>query len=162
MAAKKKATKMISATDLRRIAENADGTRGEDVYIEVGPGVIKRIAKPPAGRQPAAGRTVIVARTEWNGNGLQATGKISVSGCKDKVPKSADAVFTSQSSFEKFVLPYYVRTKPLPELKKMLSRFYRKGVVCIYHEPESIVNSTRGTKGSGLRILFADGSVSII
>ncbi|MEO7366877.1 MAG: hypothetical protein ABIZ36_02910 [Gemmatimonadaceae bacterium] len=162
MAAKKKANKMISATDLRTIAENADGTRGEDVYIEAGPGTLKRIAKPPAGRKPATGRSIIVARTEWNGNGLRGTGTISVTGCKDKVPKTADAVFTSQSSFEKFALPYYVRTMPIPELKKMLSRFYRKGVVCIYHEPGSDSHTASGRRTSGLRILFADGKVSVI
>lgn len=160
MAAKKKAAKMISATDLRRIAENADGTRGEDVYIEVVPGKIRRIGKPPAGSKPSAGRSVIVARTEWKGNGLRATGKISVTGCRGKIPKSADAVFTSQSSFEKFALPYYVHTKTLAELKKMLSRFYRKGVICIYHEPGSESQAVGGD--SGLRTLSSDGSVGVI
>jgi hypothetical protein len=161
MAAKKKAKK-ISATDLRLIAESADGTRGQDVYLEATPGTIRRIQKPSAGK-PAVGKSTVVVRTNWHGAGLRATGKISVTGCSKPVPSRADAVFTSQSSFEKFALPYYVRTKTLPELKKMLNKFYKRGVVCIYHEPESDSGTGGGgTKGSGLRLLYKDGSIGII
>ena len=141
----------LTANDLRRLAEGADGTRDKDLYFGVQNDSISRLpVKPPTG-------TYVTVHTGWNGPGLRGTEKVSVTNCN--VPDTADAAFTSQSAFEKFALPYYVRTKSIAELKDMLDKFYEEGVVCVYHEPSS---ESGAAKKSGLHILKADGSDSLI
>lgn len=140
-----------TAMDLRKVAEEADGTRGEDVYFEVKTDGLQRNPVKPS-------TSHVTVHTPWQGEGLRGEGKISVS--DTNVSRTADAVFTTQSAWEKFGLPYYVRTKTLDELKSMLDEFYHKDVVCIYHEPKSDVDG--GTRAVGLVIQYKDGTQRFI
>ena len=137
------------ANEVRRMAEAADGTREQDVYFTVvGDELSRTPTKPPAGKG-------ITVKTTWHGPGLRGAASLSVS--KGEIPPGADAAFTTQSAFEKFVLAYYIRSKTLDELRTMMDRAYTQGVTAAFHDPSSETDTT-----SGFGIVRADGTVEFI
>ncbi len=135
-----------NATDVRKLAEMLDGTRETDMFIVVQGGKVTVLDKRPLSI-PAG--DVATIHTKWQGKGLRGGPdvKLSVTGAKEAVPDVADALFSTQSSFEKFALPYYVRTRSLRELATIRRRFYEEDVICIYHEPGSGSGTVKGHAG---------------
>ena len=90
---------------------------------------------------------------------MAGTAKLSVTpGDFPPAPPFVDAAFTTQSAFEKFVLPYYCRTRSMDELNDMANRFFKKTVVCAYHLPSSAIDESDGT----LFLLHANGDKELI
>ena len=130
----------LTANDLRKLAEEADGTRGEDIYFVLKEGELVRAAK-----QPTSGVLYLTVNTKWNGEGLQGTDQIKLD--RGQVSPTADALFTSQSSFEKFALPYYIRTMRPDDLKEKLEKLYAADVIAVEHEPGSDVDGVESFHG---------------
>jgi hypothetical protein len=142
----------MNANELRRAVEGADGTRGEDVHFTVENERLKRVPSPT---EPG---TFIVVRTDLKGDGgLNGSARLKVvPGTDTEIPEKADAVFTSQSAFEKFVLPYYVRTRSIEELQDLVGRFYKRTVKCAFHLPSSEIDEP------DLFLLHQNGTVTPI
>lgn len=137
------------ANRLRRLAERLDGTRETDLFVETRDLAVSLI-RPP--------RPHFDARTLWHGDGLRGTEKLSVT--KGTIPDTADAAFTTQSAFEKFVLPYYVRISTIDDLMGMLGTFYAADVICAYHDPSSETSTV--PIDSGIVLLGKDGRKTFI
>ncbi len=118
-----------TANDLRRFAEAADGTRDKELFFVIENGSFKQVE-----RAPESGEYLTV-KTEWKTGGLRGTNKLQIVG--GEILDKADAAFTSQSSLEKFVLPYYARSRSINELMVSMGKFYADDVICVYHEPGS-------------------------
>lgn len=143
---------MANANDLRRFAEAADSIRGKDFFVVVKNGQLE--VSGSAAREEGAS---VAVRTDLRGEGgLNGTTKLSVT--PGEIPDVADAVFNTQAAFEKFVLPYYVRTRNIDELNAMVERFYKKTVKCAYHDPSS---ETR-PGGGDIFLLHEDGRRELI
>lgn len=121
-----------NANDLRRLAETADGTREKEWYV-----VVRERKLVLQKEMPDSGEYAIV-RTGWNGDGMHGGSEVRLSVTGGNVPEEADALFSSQSAIEKFVVPYYVRSLPLSDLKTELEKFYAEGVIAVYHDPGSV------------------------
>jgi hypothetical protein len=78
-------------------------------------------------------------RTNFEGTGgLTSHAKISITHNGREVDISkADCVFWTQSSFEKFVIPYYTRFKTPEEIEAMKENYVKSGVVAMLHFPPS-------------------------
>jgi hypothetical protein len=139
------------ANEVRKLAEAADGTRGRDVFFVVDGDELK-----PATSRPGPGKGITV-NTEFHGPGLRGAESLTVT--HGTIPPNADAAFTSQSAFEKFVLPYYIRTRSVDELKEMLTKAYAEGITCAFHDPDSETGTTGGT---GLGLIKTDGTIDFI
>ena len=141
-----------TANDLRKLAEAADGARDKDVYVVVKDGSLELVDK-----QPATGDYATI-RTPWGkGKGMTGGAELSVAGAE--ISTTADAVFASQSAFEKFVLPYYARMKHPADLTADLQKYYADEVICVFHEPGSIIQrgATQPATQSGLYAVTKSG-----
>src|SRR3954471_2011681 len=115
--------RIVTANDLRWLGEEADGKRGDD-YIVVWRHddrlgrerlVLALVGSVEAQNNAAAD---IPVRTNFEGTGLTSHAKISITHNGREVDISkADCVFWTQSSFEKFVIPYYTRFKTPEEIE---------------------------------------------
>src|SRR5687768_4352356 len=146
---------MATANDLRRFAEAADSTRDEELFF-----VVKNNELVPAKERPASGDYLIV-RTDSRGRGLRAGPDValSVSGTRGIIPSTADAAFTTQSAFEKFVLPYYIRSRSPQELIDSFRKVYEEDVVCVYHELTSeTLTIPKMTPAGEFHALYRDGT----
>lgn len=140
-----------NANELRRLAEAADGTRAKELYVVIENGKLALKKDKPAGDHA-------IIKTDWRSGGLRpsAASVLQVGG--KPVSETADAVFTSQSAVEKFVLPYYMRMQSPEDLVKSVKDFYAANVIALYHEPESQIEK----KKAGFHALFDDGTTKFI
>jgi hypothetical protein len=147
----------LNANDLRKFAEAVDSTRNEEMFFQVKNGALVRVGNRPLGGE------YLAVKTEWHGDGLKGGSDValSVTGSSGKIPGTADAAFISQSAFEKFVLPYYIRTRSPNELTSTFKSVYKKDVVCLYHEITS-EPTTMGRKKGGIFALHKDGKRKLI
>ena len=126
-----------TANELRRLVEGLDGIRGKDLFVALKNGrLVLETERPTSG-------AFLIVRTEFSGgDGLRGTEALSVT--NGNIPREADAAFTTQSAYEKFVLPYYARTRTPTELQAMKDTAYADDVGAIYHEPSSETRTTLG------------------
>lgn len=127
---------MQNANELRRLVEGADGIRGRDLTYAVQG---ERLEPVDSRTQPG---NFIKVFTDFHGDGMRGAVNLLLS--RGNIPPTADAAFTTQSAFEKFVLPYYVRTRSIKELNQMAESFYKSGVLCAYHDPSSEIITVEG------------------
>ena len=142
---------VLNANNLRRVAEAVDSIRGKPFFLAV-----QNDQLVVEANEPAPG-TFVRVRTDLRGEG-GLSGTAILSATSVRIPPEADAVFTTQAAFEKFVLPYYVRTRNIDELQDMVERFYKKRVTCAYHDPSS---ETR-PGGGDIFLLHQDGTIQPI
>lgn len=130
----------LSANELRFLAEKADGIRNGTAYlIEEEPGKPDVVPKHLLGdRKP-----IIELYTPVRGPGvdhpvkirLLSQGEITGAGALDE----ADAVFTTQSAVEKFLLPYYMRFWSAAKVGALENELFNDaGVIAAFHIPPSI------------------------
>lgn len=132
----------LSANELRRLAEKADGLRSENPKLVDDHGKINVVTEAQAQKDPGQ-RVLADINTPNTGEGLTAGASIRVvlngTTYGDKTDLAqADAVFVTQSAIEKFLLPYYLRFKSPGEvgtIKKKL--FDDKNVIAGHHLPAS-------------------------
>ena len=125
-----------TANDLRRLAEAADGMRGETVCLVDAGKYFDVVPSHDVGDKPV----ILSMLTPNDGSNLQgATFTISHGGVEYTNP-NVDAIFLSQSAVEKFLLPYYARFQTPRELEQIRDRLYHTpGVVAAVHEFPTIV-----------------------
>ena len=145
----------LTANELRRLVEGADGRRDKELTYAVENDGLRLLDDTRT--QPDEGKFIKVF-TDFNGPGLRGTKQLTLTNGNivNNIPPGADAAFTTQSAFEKFVLPYYVRTRNIKELNQMADRFYKSGVICAYHDPSSEIDTIIN---GDIFLLHADGTV---
>jgi hypothetical protein len=134
----------LTANDLRWLAEKADGMRGEPLVLVEDQKKVADIVR----QTELKGRTpLLYIDTESRGPGIpenpedRAKARIMFNGKihTDDVLDQADAVFFSQSSVEKFLLPYYMRFRSGAEVQAIENMlFNKKGVIAALHIPPSL------------------------
>jgi len=131
----------VNANLLRRLAEKADGLRDEHPYlVRLATGEIDvRTAREIRGDE----EVLLDLHTENSGPGLTLKPAIRLMidgkpyGAGTELDK-ADAVFTSQSAIEKFVLPYYQRFSTPDQLNEIAKKLFGdRSVAAGHHLPGS-------------------------
>lgn len=131
----------LSANALRRLAEKADGLRDKHPVLVVDENekvdvVTEEEMRPNLTR-------LVELDTANDGPGLQfkPTIRLIVNGTeygKDTELDQADAVFTSQSAVEKFLLPYYLHVRTPEEVSKMAREMFDdEFIISSHHLPGS-------------------------
>jgi len=159
----------VTANQLRWLGEEADGKRGTD-YVVVWRGTDDKatLGVAEAGKLKADERVAesIKVRTNLEGPGLlgDCTIQLFYNGAPIDV-KGADAIFITQSSFEKFVIPYYTRFMSPAQIAGMKHNYFADGYIAVAHFPPSI---HQGVPGKGfdesppenLNVVRRDGQVT--
>lgn len=137
----------IDANELRALAEASDGLRNTDAYL----------VEHPVGTDPAYS---VMSKAEADANNLRCVIKLRTEDkpkpiTRDEVQLRSikpifcqgvevdvnrfDAIFTSLSALEKFVVPYYARIKPLADCESFRSTFAEATMpVAALHLPSSV------------------------
>ncbi len=147
-------SRRVSANELRWLAEEADGKREkpDDDPLEIVWKPVKgqwRLGLAPKGSSPVdsvvAGVDVF---TPFQGDGMRADAKVALirdgsdphilSRVKNGVTEYPDAVFLTQSSFAKFVIPYYARFRTPAALTTMTRKYFQDSTtLAMIHFPPS-------------------------
>lgn len=135
----------LTANQLRALAEAADGSRKVKMFL-VASG---NSAEPVKIEKGSGATTVLIELLTDEKEKFQNQATIKTDPVLDElydidgklIPgalKDCDAVFTSLSAVEKFLVPYYVKLKTLDEVKKMRDAFANSTVtVAAFHLPSS-------------------------
>ncbi|MDB4870731.1 MAG: hypothetical protein JWL97_1735 [Gemmatimonadales bacterium] len=134
----------LSANDLRWLAEKADGLRGQPLFLVEDPKKVVDVVSQEElnGREP-----LLYIDTRSRGPGIpenpndRAKARILCNGkiYNDALLDEADTLFLSQSSVEKFLLPYYMRFKSGAEVQAIENMLFNKeGVMAALHIPPSL------------------------
>jgi|GEM_PF-1529360 len=150
----------ISANDLRALAEAADGYRDTAVYVVIDPAADESGARHPYRlvRADSLSDNDIVLElyteskpkfeTRTPSFELESNPKVVIyraDGTEDKRGLAGcDAVFTSLSAVEKFVVPYYARMRSLGAVDKARESFAcDPRALAILHLPDSVDETAR-------------------
>jgi hypothetical protein len=137
-------TIVISANDLRILAEAADGTRKTKLYIVEG----DKKRKVGVDKKPGATSIVLELQTDEK-EAFDTPAILSSDPVLDRYVDEdgneiefkmadCDAVFTSLSAVEKFLVPYYAKMQPLDKVQKMRDNFATSTVTAAaFHLPSS-------------------------
>lgn len=156
----------LTANELRALAEEADGLRNHDA-------VIVRNADPAAARRYRVMRAdqvttetpVLALRTDDDppfvprrpAFALHSHPPVQLTNHPGLTLASCDAVFTSLSAFDKFVLPYYAQMRRLDDVKAARERFARTATaLAVVHLPESIEDTVTAAAGSLYALVAGD------
>jgi hypothetical protein len=144
----------VDANEIRWTGEEADGKRGEVDYVVVwkdGPRG-RRPGLVPLDEAKAKNLEVIAAfvvQTPFAGEGLRNETPLTIA-CKGKqVPlgresksdpnkvELPDAIFLTQSAFQKFVIPYYARMRSTGQLDKLRKKYFtdKRCMALLHFEP---------------------------
>ncbi len=150
--------KPLTSTHLRRLAEEADGRRGEKLQLIQDPrtGELRFLA---AGEKLVRGTAVVAEAATENRVPDRKPVKVSlmVNGRKIDL-KGCDAIFWSESAIEKFVWPYYQSRGLLEgEMQGMQRAYYASDsdIVAIVHKWPSRVDVVADT-GSSVQVLAVE------
>lgn len=134
------ARRTLSANELRRLAEAVDGVRDQTAYIvwgksgpevktsvEKGDDVMAECRTPNVVRGRRTIRSITIDPPLVDGSGTPIT----------DVASRFDAMFWSEASVEKFVLPYLLRAYTLAEVEEILKLYEQQAVSAIMHLPLS-------------------------
>jgi len=139
------AAPVVDASTLRKLAESADGQRDEDLAIfwDTTNGVY-RVAK----RDANIGPKIIDVRTAMLQPGRQVIPDMvqlkHADGTLHALQPIYDAIFWSESSIEKFVIPYYTRLLTQAELAALWRAHASADVYAILHMEPSIYETYTG------------------
>jgi hypothetical protein len=156
----------LTANELRALAEEADGLRNHDA-------VIVRDADPAARRryrvmradQMTTEQPVLAIRTDDDPRfvprrpafALHSHPPVQLQNHPGLTLASCDAVFTSLSAFDKFVLPYYAQMRRLDDVKAARERFASTATaLAVVHLPNSI-DDTVSAAGALYALVADDG-----
>lgn len=157
----------VTANDLRRLAERADGLRERDWRIVLGAGEEKLVLEP-AGDE--SGWPNVIVRTEPavevdsmnkvvpDMTGMGSAEEVELYWSKSKPPvllvgdavdgMKGDSVFWSQAAVEKFLIPYYTRFLSDKKLLELRTLSRDRTVIALIHREPTIYESRR-TDGLG-------------
>ncbi|MBC7843799.1 MAG: hypothetical protein H7099_15875 [Gemmatimonadaceae bacterium] len=136
----------ISANDLRALAEAADGTRNTTLWIV--PDAPSGGFKVVAGATRPAGALGLCIRTDDAGKkpALKLTSGLDLEidpGSRARSLDDCDAIFTSISAIEKFVIPYYIRMRAPLQCQEIIDKFNKPGTLAALHLPDSVETTAR-------------------
>ena len=137
---------VLNANTLRKLAESADGQRDEDLAIfwDTTNGVY-RVAK----RDSNIGPKIADVRTAMLQPGRQMIPDMvqvkHLDGTLHALQPIYDAIFWSESSIEKFLIPYYTRLLSQSELAALWRAHESRDVYAILHMEPSIYEQYTGT-----------------
>lgn len=148
----------ITANELRKLAEAADGIRDEPAFLVWRDGIPK-ITR----RVESSDELIMECRTPASAPRRPSFKSIHldppmVDQAQVPVPDIAtrfDAMFWSDSAFEKFAVPYYARISTQNELERIRAAFYSSTTFAMIHPPLSNATflSSARTGGNGLEAL---------
>ncbi|HTD59210.1 MAG TPA: hypothetical protein VK679_01095 [Gemmatimonadaceae bacterium] len=161
-----KGKKPLTANDVRALAETFDGMRDVDAYLVLDPSSktgLGIVQQPPG--SPAPPNYVLMCHTP-NANPkrmhpsavtitIPQKGTQEVSRPHQKSP-AFDSLFWSESSWEKFLRPYYVRFQDQPQFDKMWHDINREMVVALAHDAKSEYTMLTAGKAPTPAILYRD------
>ena len=149
-------TAALSANDLRALAEATDSIRNEDACVVRNPdagSTGRRFIVVP--KSAAGNRTqILTLRTNDRNDQDKPVQREPVTLTADKPLEfvngrvininQCDAIFTSLSAVEKFVVPYYARMRGLVECESMRGQFASDArAVAMLHLPGSVEETAR-------------------
>jgi hypothetical protein len=142
----------LNANKLRWLGEHADGLRGETLALIWEDNEMLFVPLS----DPRSARAMFQVRTNFGGEGgLQSTGKVGLTYAGQPIQlKDADAAFWTQSSVEKFVLPYYMRVWSPRRIADLRTELFAADVVVALHSPPSI---TRGVLQPRIKVCRRHG-----
>ena len=134
---------MLTATQFRELAEEADGRRGANTALafEFDPTERKWTLVEASG---SSAPNVPLILTDHEPGGLKGPPPVvslNINGENRTVPSPGgflpDAIFLSQSAVEKFVLPYYANSQTPEWLVAKKEELFGENVVAVIHIPPS-------------------------
>ncbi len=144
------------ANHLRKIAERADGTRGKDQYLVVRGEEVELVDEKPDG----SNEKFATIHTKYSGDGMRKSPQLKADG--KATPEKADALFASQSAVEKFLVPYYARTRTPKELQNLVDELFKAGRTVAFHMPGSDVGGALVESIPGLYAMDENGKITLI
>lgn len=161
----------ITANELRALAEASDAIRGEEAWV---------IENPKHGDANAP-RFLVVTKKQAELDHAKPLMRLHTDDLPDMVDRrkirltpdrkvvfvngnaldlnECDAIFTSLSAVEKFVVPYYARLRPLEECERMRRRFATDAsAVAFVHLPGSVEDIASLAGGASTTLFVATAS----
>lgn len=143
-----------TANKLRRLAETADGWRGVDLYAYEKDEQLKlSVKKPPKGVKWIAVRTGCTRPRD-----MGCPSKVSLATQKNSKSTPVftgkgeedyfDSLFWTQSSIEKFMVPYYARIFNVTEMKQLRAAYTDRNVVAIGHRYPTVYAPIEGSSAA--------------
>jgi hypothetical protein len=156
MTAMQEPTIKLTANDLRALAEAADGLRDEDAVVIVDPEVAPGGPRYKIVRESQRGDAQPVLRLRTDNKPpfvkrkpelvLMSDPPVSLSSHPNLTLAHCDAVFTSISAVDKFVLPYYERMRELSAVQAAREKFAAdSSALAVVHLPHSVDDTLRAT-----------------
>ena len=147
------AKRSLTASELRKLAEAADGIRDQPAYVVWGPNgpevkttlakndelIVECDTKSDVKSRPAfKSITIDPPLVDRNGHRIS------------HVERKYDAMFWSEAAVEKFVIPYYARFTTAHHIARIMTAFNHPATMAIIHPPLSeiqFITSTPSTSG---------------
>ena len=123
----------VTANDLRRLAEHADGCRGDLMEItgEIAGGKIRRIGSTSMAKPGA-----LLVQTPFKNPARKLPKAVALTTQSDDVhrldPGYFDCVFWGEAAMEKFLIPYYVRFSD-DDVAKIREAINSEDVIALAH-----------------------------
>ena len=130
----------LDATELRKLAERADGLRNRNLKLVVRNGRLALIEGNRAARTEQGAPTLRTNDRILPSRRPRFTVQLIITGRKVTIPlrNKFDAFFWSESAIEKFVVPYYSRIWPAAQVQALFEGFANDPfAIGVRHPPES-------------------------
>lgn len=136
------AKRPLTANELRKLAEAADGIRDKTAYV------VWSGDEPQVKTKLDDGDELIVECKTRNDTKARAAFKsimldpplIDANGKPiEHIADKYDAMFWSEAAVEKFVIPYYARFKSPQDLVRIRDAFIHPATIAVIHPPVSII-----------------------
>lgn len=155
------AKRSLTASELRRLAEAADGIRDQTAYVvwgTNGPEVKTRLEKGDELIVECETSSEVKARPVFKSIALDPPIVDSEGNPVTHVEAKYDAMFWSEAAVEKFVIPYYARFMTPDDLVRIMTAFNHPASIAMIHPPLSdaqFVTSLRTSRTgkSGVEVL---------
>jgi hypothetical protein len=134
------AKRTLTASELRRLAEAADGIRDQAAYVvwgAHGPEVKTKLGKGDELIVECDTRSQVADRPEFQAITLDPPMVDSAGNPVSHVQSKYDAMFWSEASVEKFVIPYYSRFMTPHHLVRIMAAFNHPATTAMIHPPLS-------------------------
>jgi hypothetical protein len=153
----------LDANDLRAFVETFDGTREVEWYIAEETVGAKRRHTAVKKQDLKKGQTPVLLVRARNKPRVRprlhelrvSTDPVVKLRDTDRTLAECDAIFTTLSALDKFVVPYYARLRPLADVEEMRREFANDpSILAAIHLPDSVEDSLVAT--GGVLALVAD------
>jgi hypothetical protein len=126
---------VLTANDLRRLAESADGQRGTLLQLDA-ERAGGRMTRAPSNTEPPTGAILVKTPMKNPDRPIPARVDVIASGSGKSVTLDTlhyDSIFWGEAAAEKFLVPYYVRFCSEPEIAALREAIENGNVLAIAH-----------------------------